>query len=161
VTTIRRPSADELAECIECIEASIRQLASSHYDEAQLDAWIQQYPERPVFERWRREREMIVAVADGHVVGFGMAQLDRGEIEGVHVLPGRTRSGLGARILSTMESAGRSQSLEILEVKVSLNAIDFYESCGYREEGPTKFTCQNGVQLDAVAMKKRLSAHEA
>ena len=94
-----------------------------------------QYPRLEVFECWKRERTMLVVEWEGRLIGYGIARRDRGEIEGVHVLPGEVRKGIGGCVLAGLENAAAGEGIRNLKVTVSLNAVEFYEACGYVRVG--------------------------
>ena len=156
--SVRRPNPEDLLACLNLVSSSIRELASSHYGESEIEAWINQYPRLEIFERWRQTRTMFVAFRESSLVGYGCVDIDRKEIAAVHVDPSHIRRGIGTRLIESLENFARDAGVDTLSVQASLNAVDFYASCGYRSHGPTKFHCRNGVDIDAIAMDKILDA---
>lgn len=148
--------AGESGRCLELIKHSVAELAANHYSPEQIDAWINQYPSSEVFASWRQRRKMLVAREGDTIVGFGQIQFDRNEIVGVHVLPSRIRRSIGSRLVSLLEQAATEIGIVEVVIQASLNAVAFYESCGYIPVKKIEFAFSNGVKAEALFMKKRL-----
>ena len=149
---------EEIEQAIELIISSVVQLASSHYSKSQIEAWVSQYPPPEVFATWRARRKMLVARKSEKLVGFGQIQFDRKEIVGVHVAPAVARCGIGTMLVDSLENEAVTADLTEIVVQASMNAVDFYEACGYRPVREIGFEFSNGVKSNALYMEKQLSS---
>ena len=98
---------------------------------------------------------MLVAEADGHVVGWatfgpgrdeGMAE--RGELAGLYVHPDQWSRGIGFALITQVETELRASGITDAYVWVlrgNDRAIRFYEQCGWRSDGGTKIGSAGGV----------------
>jgi hypothetical protein len=130
--------------------------AAGHYSPAILDAWAASVtPER--IERTQnqmneRQSIMLVAEADGEVVGFGMAIPPRQELRALYVKPNPI-GGVGRLLLRSIEDQA-FQLCDALACDASLNAVAFYRVNGYAELGPVDHVLSSGVAVPCVRMKK-------
>ena len=154
---IDRISDTEIAPVLDLVRDSITRLAAGHYSTTQIDSWVDQYPSPEEFARWRNRREMLVAREHGIPIGFGQIEINRREIVGVHVLPSKTRRGVGKQIVTALETIGIAAGLTELVVQSSINAVEFYRYCGYQAVETIEFELSNGVKLKAELMQKNLS----
>jgi len=140
------------------IELSIRQSCQSSYTREQLDALLNQYPLETVYQRWINDsdRRLTVAEYDGRVVGFAQYFVAFSLIEAMHVLPAYQGRGIGRALLLDLETCAKSHAKNQVRLSASLNAVGFYERCGYTNLGRALFKCNNGVELDVVSFEKRI-----
>lgn len=112
------------------------------------------------------DRYAAVAEDGGEVIGFGGVRLDHGSLLGVFVEPAYGGAGVGTRILGTVESRARETGHETLTVFAALNAVEFYEACGFERvgrcdatgaEGPVGTYESDGLELPAMEMRADLS----
>ncbi len=132
---------------------AIRVSAACHYDAAQIEAWAG----RLTPEGYRSDPDVLVAEAEGSVVGFGKLDGQAGEIEALFVDPKFGRRGIGSQILQVLENMAKRQGLTALTLDASLNAVKFYERAGYRQTEPT--VCVYGkdaVEVPGMLMTKNL-----
>ena len=134
---------------------AIRQSATSHYDPIQIEAWAGRLtPEG----KTPNPEVFIAAEADSAgIIGFGEINIQAGEIEAVFVAPEYGRRGVGRQILQALEALAAQHSLSNLVLDASLNAVEFYERAGYRQEQPTvRVYGKDAVSVPGVLMTKRL-----
>ena len=147
--------------------ASVRVLGSDAYDAEQVDAWAgdrdpSEYDTAP------DGADFVVAERDGRVVGFaelrpsgGYFEAMRagpwtGEVSAVYVHPDAAGGGVGSALLAELERRARERGLATLGLQASLNAVPFYEACGYeRVSEVTHEFGDDGVPGTAVEMRKR------
>lgn len=105
----------------------------------------------------------VLAFAAGHAVGTGrlvvLAQPPDGEvgkwgrIGRMAVLQAHRRSGVGSKLLDTLETEARKRSLDGIMLHAQLSAMDFYKRHGYVPNGAVF----EEAGMPHLEMKRRLS----
>lgn len=131
-------------------EASIRQVAKSHYTAEEIDSWAAGV--RP--ENYSLEL-MWVAVHDEHVVAFG--ERNRDEVAAVYVHPDHVGRGIGRMLLDEVEANARAAGVTRLFLNSSLNGQPFYARCGFRPVREATHRTRGGVDIRCVVMEKFLA----
>ena len=98
-----------------------------------------------------------MAEENGALLGFGVLDLSESLINATYVSPKVTRRGVGRRLVQTMETIARRQGVTRLHLSSTLNAVPFYESLGYLQEGRSSNRLPTGVELPCIVMAKDLS----
>ena len=159
MATVREATADDV-EAIRAVHAaSVRVLATSHYDASQISSWSD--VEEADYSIPADGSHVVVAEdegdgADRRVVGFGAVDLESGEVRAVYVHPEHAGEGVGSAILRELEERAAEEGLTDLHLTASLNAVPFYERHGWVSTEPTNHELTDGVELEAVAMEKSL-----
>ena len=136
---------------------AIRDLASSHYDEATIDAWVGRRTAAD-YAGPIATRTMIVAEdAGGSLAGFGQLAPDAGVVEACYVDPAHARRGVGRRIMAALEDAARAHGRTRLLLHASRNAVPFYASLGWSREVDAMHELAPGVRLACPTMRKRIA----
>lgn len=157
VPSTRHATAADAAEMLRVHSASIRGLGPTHYAPEQVDAWDHdRSPDDYVEVIETDETPVLVAEADGAVVGFGWLDVDDEEIVAVYVHPDYAREGVGTALLEGLEATAVERGVESVELLASLNAVAFYEAAGYRAVDETVHTQPGDVDMTCVRMEKRL-----
>lgn len=153
---IRAARVDDARAICELHVAAIRQVCAPHYDAEAVEVWVAgKKPEGYVAAM--ATHVMLVAQGDGdEVVGFGELHVKGAEIRAVYVRPDRLRQGAGKALVNALEQAGRQHSLTRLQLQSTLNAIGFYEACGYVLVEMTTFRSTPEAALSCVKMHKDL-----
>ncbi|MCZ7524971.1 MAG: GNAT family N-acetyltransferase [Acidimicrobiia bacterium] len=83
------------------------------------------------------EGRTLVAVAGDRVIGFATTiATDAGvELEDLFVEPGRTRRGVGRRLLRDVVARGRASGARRIDVTANDHATGFYEAVGFVRTG--------------------------
>lgn len=128
------------------------------YSDRQVAAWAAK-PEGT--ERYRdamasESTEVVVAAADERVLGFGELDVESGEIESVFVDPEYAGAGIGSALLERFERRLRTEGFAVARLRAVLNAVGFYETCGYSRTERVTTTTTNDVEVDSVWMEKPL-----
>ena len=133
--------------------------------------WIQTEPgfNRQLFaSRWRARiddasRAMLVAEADGRIVGFGdvYAVPELGHVLGMFVHKEYRGRGIGKLLLAALVDWARQNGLPSISLHVfahNSRAIALYKSAGFIEvrHDPEHSTRQNGEVWAAIVMSKNL-----
>lgn len=100
--------------------------------------------------------ETIVAETGGILAG--MAQWDAADerLRALFVDGERQRSGVGRALLAEVERRARGRGCGRLRGAMSLNAVPFYESEGFRAYGPPEPLRTAGILVPIVRMEKAL-----
>lgn len=152
---IRRFEAADAPRVCEIFYRSVREVASTRYDEAQVRAWA---PKVPDHERWfKRLSEYDTFVADdemGESVGW-IATSPEGYIDMLFCLPEAIGRGVAARLYAEAERTAIARGLTQLTAHASLLAQRFFERHGWIiDEHET--VVRNGVEILRAAMSKLL-----
>jgi GNAT superfamily N-acetyltransferase len=116
------------------IATTMRQANIRDYPADRLEALIAYFtPEK--LRALSQERDCLVAVAEGEVVGT--AAREGRELATFFVLPLWQGLGVGSRLLEYLEENARRQGIARLRVDSSLTGATFYERHGYRRTGGT------------------------
>ena len=147
---------------------SIKELCSKTYPSEKIQYWSNRQCEEK-YKRAISEQDplsaVFVAEKGGKIVGFGHIRLPDssrervGEIKALYVSPDESGQGTGKRILDVMEKCAREMtgySCRELYVCSTLNAVGFYEKCGFVLRGPIVHSVGDGVDLDCIKLSKEL-----
>ena len=152
---IRRASQDDAPEICTLHKASIRQLCSTAYAPEQIAAWTEPLtPDR--YPPAMQQLEFFVAEED-RVLGFFILDLEGAELNAIYLHPDAAGRGVGRRLVEFAEDLARERSLTELKLKSTLNAVGFYEACGFRRVRESIHTHPAGVELLCVEMTKTLT----
>ncbi len=152
-----RPSTQHERDALWRIRTrAIRETCRSHYDETDLERWYSaKMPDE--FGVATECRKYLVVEAGGTVAGFGMLDLEKGEIAAVFVRPDFLRRGIGSKLLCELESSARRLGLGKVTLSSTLNAVGFYRAMGFRVLGPGTYRHSGGFDLECVLMEKILN----
>ena len=102
------------------------------------------------WEQLIRSGGLLVAQAEGVIVGFGGIDLQAAEqLKWLYVLPGYQGTGLGSRLLQHLEKIGWEARLSFLRLHAAPASVEFYRKRGYRavEEGELIGHDHEGVEM--------------
>lgn len=124
-----RPAVSEDAAAISsAIIRALRETNARDYPPHVIEAVVANFSTENV-ARQIEARRAYVAVIDGVVVGT--ASLDVRVVRSVYVAPSHQGTGVGSRLMDTIEHLAREQSFDALSVPSSTTAQLFYERRGY------------------------------
>ena len=85
------------------------------------------------WEQLIRSGGLLVAQAEGVIVGFGGIDLQAAEqLKWLYILPGYQGTGLGSRLLQHLEKIGWEAGLSFLRLHAAPASVEFYQRQGYR-----------------------------
>ena len=151
---IRTPTRDDAAAILRVRSDAILAKASTHYDAAILNDWIE------AGDLGRTAKKLsdpdiiaLVAVTGDAMIGFGMVARSRHELQALYVTPNPV-GRVGQALLAALE-ARAFQALPFLTLDASLNAEEFYRANGYFAEGrKIHVSSHGGVVSQVVQMRK-------
>lgn len=138
------------------VNESVLELCKGFYTSSELQSLLSQYPGRKLYEKWLKERVLVVAEDGDQIVGFAQYFPPNNSIEAVHVLPSHIKRGVGKMLMEELEEIAKEQGAKKIMLDSSLNAVGFYDKCGYTKKQNTVFRCNDGVDLRVVNYEKAL-----
>lgn len=153
---IRNAISTDIDKFKRVITASILELCKDYYTQNELNSLLAQYPERKLYDIWLHERVLLVADDGNEIVGFAQYFPLDSSIEAVHVLPGYVKQGIGKNLVKKIEEIAKQKNAPRIILGSSLNAVTFYEKCGFIRMGNSTFRCNDGVKLEVINFEKKL-----
>ena len=151
---IRRARMDDAEQICSLHKASIRQLCSTCYSPEQIEAWSGALEPK---HYWQAIEMFDFFVAEEElVVGFLFLSMDKAEVNALYLDPAVVGRGIGRQMLDYAEDLARQQSVTEMQLKSTLNAVGFYEACGYVRIKESIHQNPFGLELTCVEMRKRL-----
>lgn len=140
---------------------AVRVTCASHYAPFEIHGWVGTQPNEGYMPPFA-SCDIFVAIRDvnhrqdDHVIGFSQLNPSMYEIEAVYVDPDHGRRGIGAQLLRHAEDAARARGLRELRLAASLNAVPFYQACGFIAHNEAMYRLNSGISIRCVPMTKRL-----
>jgi GNAT superfamily N-acetyltransferase len=130
---------------------SVRGLAASHYDSAQIAGWMGKRTSA-YYEDIIARGLTVVAEENGVILGF--ADSEPGEVTRLFLAPEAAGKGLGKRLLAIgIENAAKGHEGPI-RIESTLNAQSFYEHHGFRPVRKDHFSHSlGGDPIEIVVME--------
>lgn len=149
----------DLAELRVLHALSFKALASGVHSQEQVFAYIRTMNSDEYGEDVLRSNMLCARDANGEMVATaGWLRMDKSHatarIRKVFVHPDLANSGLGRRMVTTVEYAAQSQGAEDYFVRANINAKGFYKRLGYAEIKPSIMPVTGGVNLPVMLMHK-------
>jgi N-acetylglutamate synthase-like GNAT family acetyltransferase len=133
--------------------AAVSGIRTTLYSPEEIQAWaVPKNPER--YEEIIRAKEFLIAEEGGIILGFGVLDRERAEIEALYVSPQVGRRGIGLELLRKLEERACDLGLKTLRLNASLNAVPFYEKAGFVGHERSKYLLSTGVEIACVPMSK-------
>jgi GNAT superfamily N-acetyltransferase len=152
---------EEIPEVLRLIRRAIESGCRGTYDAHQRNAVWTGYAQT-LFAESVGPFETIVAEAEAEAEAggslVGVAQWDAADerLRALFVDGERQRSGVGRMLLAEVEGRARRRGCRRLRGAMSLNAVPFYESEGYRVYSPPAPLRTAGILVPIVRMEKAL-----
>ena len=155
-TRIRKACADDAAAAWEIRNAAILSQCKGHYPPESLAIWTN----GEITEQFIQfvVEQLYVATVNDAVVGTGMIDRDTGRLDAIMVRPDMMRHGIGKQMVSFLEDIGRAAGLTKLTLDSTLNAAEFYRSCGFVGEAIGIYQSPRGITLDCIPMTRVLGS---
>jgi len=150
----RRATKQDIASFKTVVINSVLELCKDFYTSTELQSLLAQYPGKELYEKWLQERVLVVAEDGDQLVGFAQYFPPNSSIEAVHVLPSHIKKGVGKMLMAELEEIAKKQGAKIIILDSSLNAVGFYDRCGYTKKQNAVFKCNDGVDLRVVRYEK-------
>jgi putative acetyltransferase len=142
----------------EIFRASIAELTSDDYSEAQQDAWASAAEDEPAFSKKLAGQLTLLATLEGSPIGFvslaGSDQLDM-----LYVHPAAAGQGAAAMLADAIEKLAAARGAAKLKVDASDSALEFFKKRGYVAQ--QRSTVMRGEEwLPNTTMEKQLVASD-
>jgi len=155
---IRTPGRDDAAAILRVRSNAILAKASSHYDAAILNDWVEAGDLGRIASKLSDSDIIaLVAVAGDAMIGFGMVALSKHELQALYVTPNRI-GRVGQALLAALETRA-FQTLPFLILDASLNAEEFYRANGYVAECPKDRMSSRGGPVSQVVQMRKMHQH--
>ena len=140
----------------EIFRASIAELTSDDYSEAQQEAWASAAEDEAAFGKKLAGQLTLLATLEGSPVGFiSLAGSDT--LDMLYVHPAAAGHGAGAMLADAVEKLAAARGATKLKVDASDNALEFFKKRGYVAQ--QRSTVLRGDEwLPNTTMEKQLTA---
>jgi putative acetyltransferase len=140
----------------EIFRASIAELTSDDYSEAQQDAWASAAEDEAAFGKKLAGQLTLLATLEGSPVGFvSLAGSDT--LDMLYVHPAAAGHGAGAMLADAVEKLAAARGAAKLKVDASDSALEFFKKRGYVAQ--QRSTVMRGDEwLPNTTMEKQLTA---
>ncbi|NDW18247.1 GNAT family N-acetyltransferase [Dysgonomonas sp. 216] len=131
--SIRIATTSDIWEITQLFYNTIQNINIKDYPQDEIDDWASWYADT---ERWIKavsEQYFIVAVQNNTIVGFSSLNKD-GYLDFMFVHKDFQRKGIAKMLLSAIEEKAISQNNRFIYSEVSITALLFFESQGYKVE---------------------------
>lgn len=132
----------DLEELLTLFYDTVHTVNARDYTPAQLDAWAPACPDRARWARTLQAHTALVAVEDGHLVGFGDMD-ETGYLDRLYVHRDHQGQGIGTALCDALEAAVPGRELT---THASLTARPFFARRGYRLVCTQQVVCR-GVPM--------------
>ena len=141
---------------IEIFRASVVELTTEDYSEAQQEAWASAADDEEAFAQRLGKRLTLVGTLNGSPVGFisldGLEQIDM-----LYVHPAAVGQGVGTMLYDAVEKLASARGASRLTVEASDSASDFFQHRGFVAQ--QRNTVRRGDEwLSNTTMEKKLAA---
>ncbi|MEE2681358.1 MAG: GNAT family N-acetyltransferase [Planctomycetota bacterium] len=158
---VRVAEASDAQGMIAVKHAAVFSIGCENYPPEQLASWSghldQAHIERLEDRVARRSTAFYVATIGPTIMGYGMLDLDSGEVGGPYVRPDHGREGLGTRLLEALVEQAREASLAMIFAESPANVTSFFIHRGFTPGGPSTKTLLDGTQLETVRVEQAAS----
>ncbi len=137
--------------------ASIAAFAPAAYSDKQVKGWLGRgglAPEGVFTLMAKQGYGTFVAEIKGEIAGY--VRYRGSYLEGIHTHPAYARQGIGRLLMEVMEENARQKNIAWVSFDAALNAVPFYETCGYKGVQETMHQFKSGARLPCLRMEKFL-----
>src|SRR5258708_39162023 len=114
----------------EIFRASINELTSDDYSEAQQEAWASIADDEAAFGERLANRLTLLGTMDGSPVGFAALE-GKERVDMLYVHPAAVGLGVGSMLIDALEKLAASRGAARLIADVSDSAQEFFKARGY------------------------------
>lgn len=149
---IRPARADEADTLWVLRTRCVRETCSSHYPPEVITAWSASPPPSHYRALLDSGGGLIAEDATGQLLGYGVFDRAGNEIDALFVNPDCAGRGIGLRLMGAMEAM--ADPARALMLSASLNAVPFYQRCGFDALNEEAYAHPSGIALASVRMRK-------
>jgi GNAT superfamily N-acetyltransferase len=160
VYNIRQARIDDVDKVYSLIHDSVSELCKQHYSQERIDSFIDNLPGKVLYYKWLTDKIMIVCCEGDTIVGFGQFDPTAVFIDAIFVDPDHVGEGIGTKLMNYLEDVARQLKKPEIGINASVNAIQFYEKCGYQQQGTFFIDCKDGSKFETIKFSKKLLDQE-
>lgn len=153
---VRAATVEDVDNIYSLIYDSVHELCKQHYTQEKLNSFIHNLPGKVLYYKWLTDRILIVCCDEDDIVGFGQYDPTESFIDAIYVHPQHTGKGVGTSIMKYLEEVARTLRKPALNINGSINATNFYEKCGYEQQGTFFMNCKDGTRFETIKFTKLL-----
>jgi len=142
----------------EIYRASIEELTSEDYSEAQQQAWASQADDEEEFGSHLASQLTLLGTVDASPVAFASLK-DNEKVEMLYVHPAVARQGVATTLLQALEKLAAARGAKRLRADVSDSAHDFFKRRGFVAQQRNSVPIA-GEWLANTTMEKKLAGEE-
>jgi GNAT superfamily N-acetyltransferase len=152
---LRAVRFEDVPAILRLVRRAIEVGCREHYDREQQAAVFAGYA-TTIFVEALGPFESVVAEVEGRVAGYAQFDAPSCRLRALFVDGDRQGGGVGRALLAEIERRAAERRCARVHGAMSLNAMPFYERCGYRALGGPERLTSMGVRVPIVRMEKRL-----
>ncbi len=130
----------------------VRELCSTAYPPEVIAPWSASPPPQHYRALLAAGGGVIAEDAEGALLGYGVIDLAGNEIDALFVDPDCGGRGIGLALMQAMEAL--ADPARPLVLSASLNAVPFYQRCGFEALREESYPHPSGVALASVRMQR-------
>jgi len=157
VYNIRRACVGDIDEVYSLIYESVSELCRQHYSQDKIDSFIDNLPSKILYYKWLTDKIMIVCCEGQSIVGFGQFDPSEAFVDAIFVGPKHVGKGIGTKMMHYLEEVAQQLKKTEIAINASVNAIKFYEKCGYQQQGTFFIDCKDGTKFETIKFSKTIS----
>lgn len=150
---IHRAVAKDITAIIDVVHRTIEESYKKDYSSEAIDFFLKHHSRINIEEDVESAFSIIVE-QNNHVVGTGT--LKGNNIRRVFISPELQGTGLGSKVMDSLETEAKRKNLDYLDLHSSLPAKSFYDRRHYAELHYFSLPVGNGAKLDYFRMAKML-----
>jgi ribosomal protein S18 acetylase RimI-like enzyme len=135
----------DLSSVVEVRRTGILADAPSAMQANDVVVWAEESKDIEIIDQIDKKNILVARSDSGEVIGWIRAENDC--VEGLFVSGEYQHMGIGRALLLAIEHDMAKQGITTVRLQSSLNAIEFYKSCGYVE-------APNNIDFDTLSMGK-------
>lgn len=135
---------------------SISRLCCTAYTPDQINAWTENMTPQRYIHGMDNHEFHVADTGTGEVAGFIIFNAVSGEIYALYIVPWASRRGLGRQFIDLAQSTMQGTGHKVMQVKSTLNAVEFYEHAGFHVESESTHNLSNGEILPCMHMVKSI-----
>lgn len=129
---IKRAIESDLDAILSLYYDTVKIVNSTHYSSEQIEAWLDDETRPTTFAKKIKEQLFYVCKNDSdELLGFSSITED-GYLDLLYASNAHQRKGVGTLLLEQMLMAGKIQHLKQIEADVSITAVPFFTSHGFK-----------------------------
>jgi GNAT superfamily N-acetyltransferase len=146
---------EDVPDILRLVAGAVALDCRDHYDSAQRAAVYGSYA-GALFLDVLGPFETIAAEQDGQLIGFAQLDSTSNRLRALFVDGRCQKRGLGRALLAEVEARARARGCARLHGAMSLNAVPFYERCGFHRIDGDERLMTLGVSVPVARMEKQL-----